>query len=239
MTFEPRIKLNHNIYHNITFRMGFCHFSSFGPWRKLMNGDEDWNPLKLIVRNECTEPLRPTSPEPTMFDVYDLFRSVSLPFVLYRKAFSTMFDVYDLFRSVSLFLSEKNCNMSNRSNIVGTEEVGPKGSVHSFLTIYYTSALVSSSPFPFSRGTRGRQGTQGTPGTQEDTREHRGNNRTQGNTGDTRDTKGHKGTLGTQGDREQKNTGDTRKHRRHKGFKGHRRHRRHKGAQETQKTQRT
>ena len=45
MTFEPRIKLNHNIYHNITFRMGFCHFSSFGPWRKLMNGDEDWNPL--------------------------------------------------------------------------------------------------------------------------------------------------------------------------------------------------
>ena len=45
MTFEPRIKLNHNIYHNITFRMGFCHFSSFGPWQKLMNGDEDWNPL--------------------------------------------------------------------------------------------------------------------------------------------------------------------------------------------------
>ena len=75
----------------------------------------------------------------------------------------------------TLFLSEQNCNMSNSSNIVDTEEVGRKGSVHSFLTIYYTSALVSSSPFPFLRGTRGRQGTQGTPGTQEDTREHRGN----------------------------------------------------------------
>ena len=46
--------------------------------------------------------MRPTSPVPTMFDVYDLFGSVSLPFVLYRKAFPTMFDVYDLFRSVSL-----------------------------------------------------------------------------------------------------------------------------------------
>jgi len=33
MTFEPRMKLNHNVYHNKTFRMGFCHFSSqvFGP----------------------------------------------------------------------------------------------------------------------------------------------------------------------------------------------------------------
>ena len=52
----------------------------------------------------------------------------------------------------TLFLSEQNCNMSNTSNIVGTEEVGRKGSVHSFLTIYYTSALVSSRD---TRDTRG------------------------------------------------------------------------------------
>ena len=51
-----------------------------------------------------------------MFDVCDLFRSVSLPFVLYRKAFPTMFDVYDLFRFVSLpFVLSRN------AFLVGTE----------------------------------------------------------------------------------------------------------------------
>ena len=90
------------------------HISSFGPWRKLMNGDEDWDPLLRTEVNSqkwvhrtlaanlsgaddvrrvrlvpfCVVAVR-SVPE-SFFDdvhVYDLFRSVSLPFVLSRNAF--------------------------------------------------------------------------------------------------------------------------------------------------------